>query len=195
MSEQKFYNIAGIEGQDPFINLTQDDVEPEDVRKGKKLHYRTGEIKEGTNENTVDASKATATKEMVLVGVTFGKGSELQVGEMPDHSGKDVIIENTVGTTIPRGYFTGLSKARLSAEAIAKLVPGNIKKGETILGVEGDYGSDDMTATQKEVTPTFQEQVLVPADDGVDFYSSVKVAPIKITETENEFGGITVTIG
>lgn len=194
MADQKFYNVAGIPGQE-FINLTQDDVQPEDVRRGRRFHLNTGEIKEGTNDNTVDASKATATKEMVLAGATFGKGSELQIGEMPDNSGKDVIIGNTDGTTIPRGYFTGLSKAKLSDEALAKLVPGNIKKGETILGVEGDYGAEDMTAVEKVVNPSFEEQVFVPAADGADFYSSVKVGAIKVTKVENEYGGLTVTIG
>jgi hypothetical protein len=175
--------------------LTQDDVQPEDVRKGKKFHHNTGEIKTGTNEFTVDASSATATVDTVLEGATFGKGSEMQVGKMPNKSGVDVIIDSKDGTTIERGCYSGLTKAKLSDAELAKLVPGNIKKGANILGVEGDYGPDDMTAKEKVVTPSFQEQVFVPADDGADFYSSVKVAPIKITETENEFGGITVTIG
>lgn len=191
---QKFYNIAGIPGKE-FINLTQDDVEPGDVRSGKKFHHRTGEIKEGTNTNTVDASKATATKATVLAGATFGKGESLETGEMPNRSGVNVTINNKDGATIPEGYFTGLTKAVLSDEALAKLIPGNIKKGETVLGVPGEYGPEDMEAIEKEVTPTFQEQVFVPADDGVDFYSSIKVKPVKVTEVENEFGGLTVTIG
>lgn len=194
MAEQKFYNVAGVPGK-IYIDLTQDDATQADVRKGRKFHLNTGEIVEGTNEFTVDASKATATKETVLEGETFGKGDELQTGEMPNRSGVDVIVENTEGTTIPKGYFTGLTKAKLSDAALASLKPQNIKKGETILGVEGDYGAEDMKATSKEISPTFTEQIFKPGDDGVDFYSSVTVRPIKITEVENEFGGITVTIG
>ena len=191
---QKFYNVAGIPGKE-FINLTRDDVEPEDVTKGKKFHYRTGEIKEGTSTKTVDASKATATVDMVLDGETFGKGEKLQSGKMPNNSGKDVIIENKDGATIPKGYFTGLTKAKLSDDALAKLIPQNIKQGVNILGIEGDFGADDFSSISKEATPTFQEQVFNPADDGVTFYSEFKVNPIPITETDNEFGGITVTIG
>ena len=191
---QKFCNVFGIPGKE-YINLTHDDIEPEDVTKGKKFHYRTGEIKEGTSTKTVDASQASATVDMVLDGETFGKDKELQVGTMPNNSGVEVFIEDTDGTTIPRGFFTGLTKAKLSEEALKKLVPGNIKKGETILGVPGDYGPEDMEFIEKVVKPSFEEQTFVPSEDGVDFYSSVTVEAIKVTEVENTFGGITVTIG
>ena len=114
---------------------------------------------------------------------------------MPDNSGKDVIITNKDGTSIPVGYSDGSGKAKLSEADIAKLIPGNIKEGVTILGVEGDFGTDDFSAIAKEITPTFEEQILNPADDGVSFYSSVKVNAIPVTRQDNEFGGVTVTIG
>ena len=178
-----------------LIDLTQDDVKQENVDKNIWFHDKTGERKQGTSTKTVDASGATAERTDVLINKTFGKGSEMQVGSMPDNSGKDVVIENKSGTAIPFGYSDGSGKAKLSDSDIAKLIPGNIKEGVTILGVEGNFGTDDFSAISKEIDPTFEEQTFNPADDGVSFYSSVKVNAIKVTKQDNEFGGVTVTIG
>lgn len=192
---QKFYNVVGIPGQDPYIDLTKDDVLKTDVKRGKWFHLSTGERVQGENDNTVDASGATATVDMVLETYTFGKGTEMQTGTMPNRSGVDVVITSKDGTTIPTGYFTGLTKAKLSDDALANLKPEHIKEGVNILGVEGNYGADDISSIAKEASPTFQKQIFSPADDGVAFYSQFTVNPIKVTETENNYGGITVTIG
>lgn len=191
----QYNNKVTLATGEVVMDLTQDDVLAEHVQKDIWFHDRTGKRQQGTNTKTVDASGATAMASEVLDKRTFGKGAEVQTGTMPDNSGKDVVITSKEGTSIPVGYSDGSGKARLSDEDLAKLIPGNIKKGETILGIPGSYGADDMSATEKEVTPTFQEQVFVPADDNVTFYSSVKVNPIKVTRTDNEFGGVTVTIG
>ena len=177
------------------MDLTQDDVRPEYVQKDIWFHDKTGERKKGTSTKTVDASGATAERIEVLDGRTFGKGDEMQSGSMPDNRGKDVIITTKDGTPIPYGCYDQSGKARLSDEDLAKLIPGNIKEGVTILGVEGNFGTDDFSAISKEIAPTFEEQTFNPADDGVSFYSSVKVNAIKVTKQDNEFGGVTVTIG
>lgn len=177
-----------------LIDLTQDDVRPEHVESGIHFHDKTGERKAGTNTKTVDASNATAEAAEVLNGRTFGKGAELQTGSMPDNSGKNVIVNNKSGTAIPKGYTDGASVAKLSDADLAKLIPANIKEGVTILGVEGAFGADDISSQSKEVTPSFADQTILP-DDGTVFLSSVKVKAIKVTKTDNEFGGVTVTIG
>lgn len=192
---QKFYNVVGIPGQDPFIDLTKDDALKKDVKRGKWFHLSTGERVQGENDYTVDASKATATVDLVLDTFTFGKGSEMQTGTMPNRSGMDVIITSKDGTTIPTGYFTGLTKAKLSDEDLKNLISANIKEGVRILGVDGSYGADDFSSTAKEVDPTFEDKTYLPSDDGFTFFSSFKVNAIKVTETENKYGGITVTIG
>lgn len=188
-------NKVVLENGEVLIDLTLDDVTPEHVQSGIYFHDQTGERKQGTNTKTVDASKATAVASEVLAGRTFGKGSEMQTGTMPDNSKYDVVIDNKSGTHIPRGFSDGSNVAKLSDADIAKLIPANIKEGVTILGVEGDFGTDDFSSTAKEVTPTFNTQVLNPSDDGVEFYSSVTVKAIPVTRTDNEFGGVTVTIG
>lgn len=177
-----------------LIDLTQDDVKPEHVQNGIHFHDKSGERKTGTNTKTVDASNATAEAAEVLNGRTFGKGTEMQTGTMPDNSGNDVIIKSKTGTTIPKGFTDGSSVAKLSDADLAKLIPANIKEGVSILGVEGDFGADDISSQSKEVTPSFTEQTILP-DSGISFLSSVKVKAIKVARTDNEFGGVTVTIG
>ena len=177
-----------------LLDLTLDDVKPEHVDKDIYFHDKTGKRQQGTSTKTVDASTATAEAAEVLAGRTFGKGAEMQTGTMPDNSGKNVEISTLSGTSIPKGYSDGSGVAKLSASEIAKLTAGNIKEGVTILGVAGSYGADDFSAQSKTVTPTFSKQTINP-DTGYSFLSSVEVEAIKVTRTDNEAGGVTVTIG
>lgn len=177
-----------------LIDLTMDDVKPEHVQKGIKFHDKTGAEKTGTNTKTVDASGVTAEPAEVLAGETFGRGSEVSTGTMPNNSGKNVIVTGKAGTSIPRGYYDGAGTAKISEEDAVKLVPGNIKEGVTILGVTGEFGADDIAAQSKEVMPTFADQQISP-DTGYTFLSGVLVKAIPVLYTDNNAGGQTVTIG
>ena len=188
------YNSRIVLGNEVLIDLTQDDVKPEHVQKDIYFHDKSGKRQKGTNTKTVDASGATAEAAEVLAGRTFGKGDEMQTGTMPDNSGKDVTISTKAGTSIPKGFSDGSGKARLSDAELAKVIPSNIKKGVKILDVEGAFGADDMASQSKEVAPTFEDQTVVP-DDGVTFLTSVTVKAIPVTRTDNDAGGVTVTIG
>ena len=193
MADKKYNKVALANG-DVLIDLTQDDVKAEHVQNGIYFHDKTGARIKGTNTKTVDASEVTAEAAEVLVGRTFGKGEEVQTGTMPDNSGKDVLISTKAGTPIPKGFSDGSGKARLSDTELAKVIPSNIKKGTTLLGVEGTFGADDMASQSKEVAPTFEDQTIVP-DDGVTFLTSVTVKAIPVIRTDNDAGGVTVTIG
>lgn len=177
-----------------LIDLTMDDVKPEHVQKGIKFHDKTGAEKTGTNTKTVDASSVTAEPAEVLDGETFGRGSEIAKGTMPNNSGKSVVVSTKSGTPIPRGYYDGAGVAKISDEDAGKLVPSNIKEGVTILGVSGEYGSDDISSQAKEVTPTFEDQQVSP-DSGYTFLTGVLVKAIPVIRTDNSAGGVTVTIG
>ena len=177
-----------------LIDLTQDDVKAENVDDGIYFTDKTGRRQKGTSKKTVDASEVTAEATEVLAGRTFGKGKEVQTGTMPDNSGKDIIITTKAGSPIPKGYSDASGVAKLSDEDLAKITPDNIKKGVTILETEGTYGPDDMTSQEKTATPSFEEQMILP-DAGVSFLTGVKVEAIKVTRTDNEAGGVTVTIG
>lgn len=177
-----------------LIDLTMDDVKPEHVQKGIKFHDKTGAEKTGTNTKTVDASNVTAEPAEVLAGETFGRGSEVAAGTMPNNSGKNVIVTGKTGTSIPRGYYDGSGVAKISEEDAEKIVPSNIKEGVTILGITGSFGADDISSQSKEVKPTFADQQISP-DSGYTFLSGVLVKAIPVLYTDNNAGGQTVTIG
>jgi hypothetical protein len=190
----EFTSKVVLSNGEVLIDLTQDDVRPEHVQKDIYFHDKTGARKQGTNTKTVDASNATAEAAEVLSGRTFGKGAEMQTGTMPDNSGNNVEITSKEGTSIPKGFYDGSSVAKLSEADLANLIPGNIKEGVNILGVEGDFGADDISSQSKEVTPSFVDQTINP-DADITFLSSVTVKAIPVTRTDNNAGGVTVTIG
>lgn len=190
----KYNNKIILSTGEVLIDLTQDDVKEELVAKGIKFHDKSGAQKVGTSTKTVDASNVTAEPAEVLAGETFGRGNEVTTGTMPNNSGKDVIVTSKSGTPVPRGYYDGAGTAKISEEDAVKLVPGNIKEGVTILGVTGEFGSDDFSAQSKEVTPTFADQQISP-DVEYTFLSGVLVKAIPVLYTDNSAGGVTVTIG
>lgn len=55
-------------------------------------------------------------------------------------------------------------------------------------------GSEGMKPQAKNVTPTFEAQVISP-DEGYNCLSEVTVAAIPYSEVDNDFGGKTLTIG
>lgn len=191
----EFNNKVVLKTGEVLIDLTQDDVKAEHVQQGIFFHDKMGKRQSGTNTKTVDASGATAEAAEVLVGKTFGKGSEIQTGTMVDNSGKNIEITTVAGQQIPQGYSDGSGVAKISDTEAAKLVAGNIKEGVTILGITGSFGADDISSKALEVTPSFEVQTINPADQGVTFFSTVEVKPITVDRKDNEFGGITVTIG
>ena len=92
------------------------------------------------------------------------------------------------------GFHDGSGSVSIDADEQAKLIGANIKSGVTILGVEGTYGGEEVTAQTKTVTPTKDGQTVLP-DEGYDYLSQVTVSAIPYQETENAAGGKTVTIG
>jgi hypothetical protein len=177
-----------------LIDLTGDDVKPENVDAGIEFHDASGAPRRGTSTKTVDASGATATAAEILKGKTAGKGEQIITGTMPDNSGRNVEISSTAGASIPKGYTDGASKAVIASAELAKLIPQNIKEGVTVLGVVGAFGADDFTAQAKEVVASFDDQEVLP-DEGYAFLSSVTVRGIPVAYTDNDAGGVTVTIG
>ena len=96
--------------------------------------------------------------------------------------------------TIPTGYHDGSGKVSIAITEQNKIIASNIKSGVVILGVEGTYTGEAISAQSKTATPTTSSQTILP-DTGYDYLSQVTVNAIPYTETLNSAGGYTVTIG
>ncbi len=78
---------------------------------------------------------------------------------------------------VPQGYHNGEGSVSIASAEQQKLIPGNIKMGVTILGVEGAYSGEGVTLQSKTVTPTKSQQQIT-ADEGYDALSQVTVEAI-----------------
>ncbi len=186
-----------VYGGNTLIDLTGDDVQAGDVRLGKVFHLPSGAEAVGTCAYDADTSDATAVAAEILFGKTAYKNGGKLTGTMPNNGAVSGVIAAAVGEyTVPQGYHDGSGKVGIDATERAKIVPGNIRQGVTILGVEGDMsGSEDVKAQAKTVTPAVGQQVVTPdAAQGYNYLSQVTVAAIPYTETDNAAGGKTVTI-
>ena len=181
-----------------LIDLTADTVEAAKLLAGYTAHAANGEIITGTcdwDSNTMDA---TATDAEILAGKTaYVKGAK-KTGTMKNNGAvQGYIATKDEKYTVPLGFHDGSGTVEIADAEKAKLIPENIREGVTVLGVEGTMsGTEDAVPQAVEVTPTAEEQVILPnADEGYNYLSQVTVKAIPYVETANEAGGTTVTIG
>lgn len=177
------------------FDLTGDDVTHADLKAGVKAHDRSGAQIEGTNTNDVDSTDATAMASQVISGQTFyARGSKVEGTMTNVGKATGTISSKNESYQIPVGYHDGSGTVAIHSTERNKLIAGNIKQGVTILGVAGSYSGDGVNLQTKTVTPSKNQQT-VTADSGYDALSSVTVNAIPYNESNNEFGGVTVTIG
>lgn len=179
-----------------LIDLTADTVTAENLLKDVTAHDKSGSAIVGACPFDVDSSDATAAVGELLEGKTaYARGAKI-TGAMKDNAAvAGVIAAKEQEYTVPQGYHDGSGKVSIDANEQAKLVPGNIREGVTVLGVEGTMsGSEDSKPQAKSVIPSAEEQVVLP-DEEYNCLSQVTVAAIPYVEAENAAGGTTVTIG
>ncbi|WP_336527046.1 hypothetical protein [Bacteroides acidifaciens] len=184
-----------IYGGNTLIDLTGDSVTKDKLLAGYTAHDKSGEVIEGTCPFDVDSTDATVTAAEILSGQTaYARGNKVS-GTMKNNGAvSEAITDKDSVYTIPIGYHDGSGTVQLDATEKAKLIPGNIKKGVNVLGVEGDCEpSSDVTAQAKTATPSTTKQTILP-DDGIDYLSQVVINPIAYVESANSAGGTTVTI-
>lgn len=192
------YKNKVIYGGQTLIDLTQDDVTRADVLSGKKFHLPSGEPTTGTCTYDADTSDATATAAEILTTKTAYKNGSKLTGTMPNRGAVTGTISTVAGTyTVPQGYHDGSGTVSIDSTEQAKIIATNIRSGVTILGVTGTMsGSENVKATSASVTPYTTSQTIIPSDLG-DYNSitQINVAAIAYSETDNDAGGVTVTIG
>lgn len=193
--EDKYINKVII-GNDVKLDLTADTITPEDLKKNVTAHDKSGAPIVGTNTFDADTQDATAAAAELLDGKTaYARGAKF-TGTMPNQGSKTLTIAAKTETpAIPMGFHDGSGKAQIDVDEQAKIIPGNIKQGVSILGVEGTYGGEAVKAqANKNVTPTMAQQVITP-DAEYDYLAQVTVAAIPITYTDNAAGGQTLAVG
>lgn len=185
-----------IIGSEVKLDLTQDDITPDKLAEGIKAHDKSGAPIVGTSTFDADTSDANAVAAELLKDKTAYVNGVKVTGTMPNNGAKTLNITNkSTPVTIPMGFHDGSGKAQIAADEQAKLIPKNIREGITVLGVIGTMsGSEGMQPQAKNVTPTFAQQEVLP-DEGYNCLSSVTVAAIPVTYTDNEQGGQTLKVG
>lgn len=183
-----------VVGNETKFDLTADTVTEDKLLKGATAHDKSGAPITGTCTYDADTQDATAAVAEILEGKTaYARGTKL-TGTMPNKGAVSGTIATKEAYTIPMGFHDGSGTVSLDATESAKLIAGNIKKGISILGVEGTYGGDAAKVQTKSVTPTMATQTVLP-DEGFDYLSQVEVAAIPVTYSDNSAGGQTCTIG
>ena len=184
-----------VYGDQTIIDLTGDTIQADKLLVGYKAHGADGEVINGACDFDANTQDATAVAAEILSGkIAYNKGNKV-TGTMKNNGAVNGSISTKDGTySVPQGYHDGSGKVGIASTEQQKIIPANIRKGVTVLGVEGSMdGSENFKGQAKSATPTTQKQVFVP-DSGYNAITEFTVEAIPYVESDNSAGGKTVTI-
>lgn len=140
-------------------------------------------------QDSVEAGK-------MLAGTTaHGKDGKPVEGNIPTVEDKNFIIQAVTDEfTVDAGYHAKGGTIAIDYDEQAKIIPTNIRKDETVLGVKGTL--EELKAETKTVVPMKDEQTYQPnRAEGYNGFSAITVARVPYAEEENSDGGLMITIG
>ena len=191
-----YVNQVGLADGTVLIDLTTDTAVASDVQSGKYFHLATGQRVQGSCTYDSNTTDATASASEILATKTAYVNKNKITGEMTNNGAVSGTISTKAGTyTVPAGFHNGLGSVAISSVEQQKIIAGNIKSGISILGVEGEYSGEAVTAGSLSATPYLTGKTYQPSDISKDYFSEVTVAAITVTRSDNAAGGVTVTIG
>jgi hypothetical protein len=126
----------------------------------KQTDIEIGFIYEG-NSYFYGKSTAVVNSNDILDGITFyDKSYNLVTGTMPNNGELNYSV-STVEQTIPEGYTSGGIISAVDSSIDENIIPENIKKGVTILGIEGTYEGENSDEELNQIA----KEILGEEDD------------------------------
>lgn len=185
-----------IFGDEVLLDISLDTVNANNLLSGNTAHDKTGSLVTGNCTFDADTKDGTATAPEILVNKTAYVNATKVTGTMPNNGAVTGVIDDVNDVyTIPEGYHDGTGNITIDDDEKDKIIPGNIKSGVEILGVEGTYEGEAGIGQTKTQEAYVDAQSIVTPDEGYDYLTQVTVPVIFYQEVPNASGGKTVTIG
>lgn len=170
---------------------------PSEVKKGVTFTSLNGLKITGTADMSggTDTSDATATASDILTGKTaYGKDGKIS-GSMADNGAVNKSISGkSESCTIPKGYHDGNGKIGIDSSEQAKIIPENIKKGVSILGVTGSYEATASGGSSENNCEAYLVDVTNPTVSFKKTSGTIKAYGYAYATTSSGWGGSRTTM-
>ena len=195
MATNQYVNKV-VYGGTTLIDITADTVTSSALLSGVTAHNKAGAPVTGSCDWDSNTTDANATASELLLNKTAYVNKVKITGQMPNNGATGITVTSLGGTTIPIGFYDGSGKAVIDSTSAANITATNIRRGITILGVEGTLSPEDqLVVGAATATPYTTSYTITAASLSYDYITQVTVASIAYTEVDNQQGGKTVTIG